>query len=340
MNVMSLITPFLTLLKEGKLITAIRANALYKPFYTLSYLTTLKNCGVLDQLSSGPTSFKELKLSYAGNAKTTEALESWLQMGCRLKVLASTSEGYVLTGLARKLSLPENDATLALLQEVASLHYRLISETPEKIRNGELWPLDNQDGALTARASRALEPFVLEAIKRYIPTSKPCELLEIGCGSGVYIRHAAERNPRLVALGLELQENVAQIARDNLKQWGLSNHIEISVGDIRTIPIESKFDAVTLHNNIYYFTVEERVRVLDRIRGFLKEGGELIITTCCQGGNLGIEALNLWAASNLHGGRLPETAEMIHQLRQAGYEEVESSQLIPGDSFYAFRARK
>ncbi|MXN79017.1 methyltransferase domain-containing protein [Burkholderia sp. 4701] len=330
----------MTLLKEGKLISAILANSLHKPFYTLSYLAALKNCGMLDQLSSGPTPFEELKLSYAGDAKTREALEGWLQMGCRLKVLASTRKGYVLAGLARKLALPENDATLALLQEVASLHYRLISETPERIGNGELWLLDNQDGALTARASRALEPFVLEAIKKYIPASKPCNLLEIGCGSGVYIRHAAERNPRLTALGLELQENVAQIARDNVKQWGLNNTVEISAGDIRTIPVESKFDAATLHNNIYYFSVDERTQVLDRIRGLLKEGGELLITTCCQGGNLGIEALNLWAASNLHGGRLPEVEEMIHQLKQAGYEEVESSQLIPGDSFYAFRARK
>ncbi len=337
---MSLITPFLTLLKEGKLRTAIQANALYKPFYTLSYLAALKNSGVMDQLASGPTPFRELTLFRTGNAKMTEALEGWLQMGCRLKVLTLTSKGYALTGLARKLALPENDATLALLQEVGSLHYRLIFETPEKIRNGELWALDNQDGALTARSSRALEPFVLEAIKRYVPTSQPCKLLEIGCGSGVYIRHAAARNPGLVALGLELQEDVAQIARENLKTWGINNPIDICTGDIRTFPIRPDFDVATLHNNIYYFSVEERISVLGRIRGFLKEGGELLITTCCQGGNLGIEALNLWAASNLHGGKLPEKAELIQQLRHAGYADVESFRLIPGDSFYAFRAKK
>ncbi|MGM3273362.1 SAM-dependent methyltransferase [Ralstonia sp. 24A2] len=334
------ITPFLTLLKEGKLRTAIRANALYRPFYTLTYLAALKHCGAMDQLSSGPAPFKKLALVYAGNAKTAEALESWLQMGCRLKVLALTDEGYVLTGLARKLSLPENDATLALLQEVGSLHYRLITETPEKLRKGELWPLDNQNGSLTARSSRALEPFVLEAIKRYLPSSRPCKLLEIGCGSGVYIRHAAARNPLLTAVGLELQEGVAQVARENLKDWGIHNHVDIDVGDIRTTPVTPDFDVATLHNNIYYFAVDERIRVLERIRNFLKPDGSLLLTTCCQGGNLGIDALNLWGASNLHGGRLPEKAEMIDQLKQAGYKEIDSIRLIPGDSFYAFSARK
>ncbi len=334
------ITPFLTLLKEGKLRTAIRANALYRPFYKLSYLAALKNCGVMDRLSSGPAPFNELAFAYAGNTKKTEALEGWLQMGCRLKVLASTDKGYVLTGLAKKLSLPENDATLALLQEVGSLHHRLITETPEKIREGRLWQLDNQNGSLTARSSRALEPFVLEAIKRYLPSSRPCKLLEIGCGSGVYMRHAAARNPLLSAVGLELQEDVAQVARENLKDWEIHNRIDIEVGDIRTIPVTPDFDVATLHNNIYYFAVEERVQVLERIRHFLKPEGALLLTTCCQGGNLGIEALNLWGASNLHGGRLPEKREMIDQLKQAGYKAIDSLRLIPGDSFYAFSARK
>jgi SAM-dependent methyltransferase len=334
------ITPFLTLLKEGKLGTAIKANALYKPFYTLSYLAALKNCGVMDRLSSGPAPFNELASAYAGNAKTTEALEGWLQMGCRLKVLALTDKGYVLTGLAKKLSLPANDATLALLQEVGTLHHRLITETPEKIRKGQLWELDNQNGSLTARSSRALEPFVLEAIKRYVPSSRPCKLLEIGCGSGIYMRHAAARNPLLSAVGLELQEDVAQVARENLKDWDIRNHIDIKVGDIRTIPVAPDFDVATLHNNIYYFAVEERIQVLERIRNFLKPEGALLLTTCCQGGNLGIEALNLWGASNLHGGRLPEKSEMMDQLKQAGYKEIDSLRLIPGDSFYAFNARK
>jgi SAM-dependent methyltransferase len=333
------ITPFLTLLKEGKLQTAIRANALYKPFYTLSYLAALKHCGVMDQLASGPTPFRDLASIYAGNAKTREALESWLHMGCSLKLLALTEQGYALTGLAKKLSQPENDATLALLQEVSSLHHRLIMDTPEKIRKGDLWQLDDQDGALTARSSRALEPFVLEAIKRTLPRSQPCKLLEIGCGSGIYIRHAAAHNPRLTAVGLELQEDVAQVARENLKAWNLSDHVHIETGDIRTVPVVPDFDVVTLHNNIYYFAVEERVRILSRIRTFLKPEGTLLLTTCCQGGNLGIEALNLWGASNAHGGRLPEKAEMIDHLRQAGYHDVDSMRLIPGDRFYAFSAR-
>lgn len=46
--------------------------------------------------------------------------------------------------------------------------------------------------------------------------------------------------------------------------------------------------------------------------------------------------VHLWGASNLHGGRLPEKAEMIGQLKQSGYKGMVFSRLIPGDSFHAF----
>jgi hypothetical protein len=71
----------------------------------------------------------------------------------------------------------------------------------------------------------------------------------------------------------------------------------------------------------------------------LKPGGSLLLTTCCQGGNLGMEALNLWGASNTQGGRLPSVDEMVDQMKQAGYAAVETLKLIPGGGFHAFHAR-
>jgi SAM-dependent methyltransferase len=334
------IKPFLRLLKRNQLVPALAANALYKPFYKLSYLAALKNSGLMDRLSGGPVSLDTVAAVYAPSAKAVEALKAWLQMGCRLGLITLKDRGYELAGLARTMALPENDPTLALTQEVVTLHHRLITETPARLRAGELWGLDNQDGELTARSSRALEGFQLEALDRFIPKSGPCRLLEVGCGSAIYIRHAAVQNPRLTAVGLELQDNVARVASENVQAWGLEDRVRIEVGDIRAMPAEPSFDLVTLYNNIYYFAVEERVALLARARRLLRPGGSLLLTTCCQGGSLGIEALNLWGASNAHGGRLPSVAEMVQQLDQAGYAGVDTMRLIPGDRFYAFRARQ
>ena len=206
------------------------------------------------------------------------------------------------------------------------------------MRAGELWNLDDQNGELIARSSRVLEAFQAEIIQNTFPARGSLRLLEIGCVSGVYLRYAAERNPSLTALGLELQSAVADMARTNLRSWGIENHVKVETGDIRKMVRDKPFDIATLYNNIYYFPVEERVTLLTHIGSFLKLGGFLLVTTCCQGGSLGAEALNVWGASTNGTGRLPSEEELVHQLRQAGYSSVKTKNLLPGDRFMSFQA--
>lgn len=332
--------PFLRLLREKKLGAAIQCNALYRPFYQLSYLAALEDSGLLDRLRGQRAALETLASEFSPGTKAMEALVAWLQLGCRLGLLDSNGQGYALKGLATKLARRENDMTLALVQEVSSLHHELITKTLRRLRTGELWSLDNQDAELTTRSSRVLEPFQVEVLERFIPTSGACRLLEVGCGSGIYIRHAAARNPNLTALGLELQEDAARVARRNIEEWELQDRVTVEVGDIRAKPPAADFDMATLFNNIYYFEVAERVDLLARIREQLRPDGALLLTTCCQGGNVGMEVLNLWGASNTHGGRLPAVEEMAEQLVQAGFKSVEKRRLIPGDGFHAFHARR
>src|SRR6202043_2373160 len=123
--------------------------------------------------------------------------------------------------------------------------------------SGELFSLADQDGELIARSSRVLEAFQAEVIQREVPDRGALRLLEIGCGSGVYLRYAANRNPSLTALGLELQPAVAEMARKNLRNWGLEARVSVEDGDFRERTPGELFDVATLYNNIYYFPVEE-----------------------------------------------------------------------------------
>lgn len=259
-------------------------------------------------------------------------------MGVRLRLLRLEPRGYELRGMAEALARPENDPALAMVEEIAGLHHKLLFATLPRIRDDELWSLADQDGELIARSSRIFEAFQAELIRRTFPARGALRLLEIGCGSGIYLRYAAERNPSLKALGLELQPAVANVARENLRAWGLEESVEVQDGDVRAkLPCEP-FDIATLYNNIYYFPVEERVALLQQIGSFLKPGGFLLLTTCCQGGSLGVEALNLWGAATRGAGRLPSEKELVGQLRQAGYGTVRTRNLLPGDRFLAFQA--
>jgi SAM-dependent methyltransferase len=332
------IKPVLKLMMNQQLLALTGSNALLKPFYQLNYLVAAKECGLFELLLDAPKGFEQLAQVFCKDDKAREALEAWLGLGVRLGFLRSDARGYALKGLAKKLALPQNDAALAWLQEVAGLHSKLISQTVGKLRNGELWNLDDQNGEIIARSSRVMEAFQIEAIDRFFPSSGVASLLEIGCGSGIYIKHAVERNSSLSALGLELQPNVADVARRNISEWGLEGRVRIEAGDIRLKPPDERFSIVTLYNNIYYFPVESRVSLLQHIRQFIKSGGFLLLITCCQGGSLGVEVLNLWGAATLTGGRLPSKHELISQLRQSGFQDVQTIRLIPGEEFFAFKA--
>ena len=330
--------PILRLLRDGRLTALLGVGAELKSFYKLTYLAAAGEAGLLNRLATGPATFDSLADFFEADGQGKEALEAWLQMGVRLRLLSLGSSGYALRGLAKKLARPENDPALAMVEEVAGLHHKLILGTLPRLRSGDLFSLADQDGELIARSSRVLEAFQADVIQRTIPERGALRLLEIGCGSGVYLRYAASKNPSLTALGLELQPAVAEVARTNLRSWNLDSRIKVEDNDFRAKALGELFDIVTLYNNIYYFPVEERIALFERIRSFLKPGGFLLLTTCCQGGSLGVEALNLWGAATRGAGRLPAEDELVDQLRRAGYTNVKAKNLMPGDRLMAFQA--
>lgn len=330
--------PLVRMLRDGRLTALMGVGSQLKPFYKLTFLAAAGESGLLNRLAAGPATLDALAEFFAASGQGKDALEAWLQMGLRLQLLSLGPRGYALRGLAKKLARPENDAALALVQEASGLHHPFIAATLPRLRTGQLWSLADQDGELIARSSRVLEAFQEEAIQRTFPTRGTLRLLEIGCGSGIYLRCAANRNPSLTALGVELQPAVAEMARKNLRNWGMEGRVTVECGDIRAKAPGELFDIATLYNNIYYFPVEERAALLAHIATFLRPGGFLLLTTCCQGGDLGAEILNLWGAATTGTGRLPSDEELVSQLRQAGFGTVKTMNMYPRERFLAFQA--
>lgn len=126
------------------------------------------------------------------------------------------------------------------------------------------------------------------------------------------------------------------MAGENIARWGLGNRMNVEVGDIRRRAPVAAFDLATLHQNIYYFPVVERPALLRHVRGFLKPGGRVLLTTECQGQSAAAAVLDLWGSLTAGCGRLPEPGELIAQIEAAGFVGVTARSLIPGESFYAF----
>lgn len=331
----------LALVRQGQLGSLFSALRLVDPFLRLVWLVSAARAGVLRRLAREPAALETLAAEHVRDRADRDWLEKWLELGVRTGALRFDGFRYALRSrLARALARPENDAIAAILEEIATLHHRLVLETPERLAAGRRFTLADQDGVLIARSSPLVRPFVHEAIDEVVPRRGALRLLEVGAGSGTYIRYALERNRELTALGLELQPEVADLANANLREWGCSARASVDKGDVRDRTPEAIYDLITFHNNIYYFPVDERVALLRHALRFLVPGGHVLLTTACSGGSSTAVGLDIWSAGTEHCGRLPAPPELVAQLQEAGFEHARSRSLVPGDSFHAFYGRK
>ncbi len=332
---------WLAALRSGNVGALVAAQRLLGSFQRCVFVGSASSAGLLRRLARGPAEFSSLAQSMCADGSLHDALRDWLEVGVGLGVLARDGELYSLrSALARRLAQPEADAIAAFLEEAASLHHRLLWEGPRRMKDGRRFSLADQDGAVVARSSRMLEPFVGDEVDAFVPRQGALELLEVGCGSGVYVRRALQRNPALRVTALELQPEVAELARRNLAEWGVGERARVEAGDVRARAAEPAYDLATLHNNVYYSPVAERVALLRHVLGFLKPGGRLLLTTGCQGGGPAMSVLSLWGALTEGAGRLPGVEELERQLREAGFARATSRRLLPGEAFFAFVAER
>ena len=331
------LSTFINLLNSGQASLLSQLLKTSNEFYRASFISAALSRGVYDNFMDGKASFEHLcqKMTVSNR----EGLSAWLELGVSLGELKRIGKEYQIKGRMSKALLdPKNDAYRALLQEIVEYHYVYVVDAPTMLRKHEWFPFDTMPGELVARSSRVSEPFIFEAVDAAVPLQGDFQLLEVGCGSGIYIQRACTRNPELHAVGLEFQEKVAAMARNNIEAWGLENRATIEHADVRNYSSSQKFDLVTLHQNIYYFPVQERENLFRHLKEYLKPGGQILLTSVCQGGGPGIAALNIQVSTTEGLSPLPDPDQVCQQLEAAGFVEVKAGRLVPFESIWAFHA--
>ena len=99
-------------------------------------------------------------------------------------------------------------------------------------------------------------------------------LLDVGCGWGGMVRHAAE-NYGVRALGVTLSREQALWAQERIKKDGLDHLAEVRHLDYRDVP-ESDFDAVSAIGLIEHIGVKNYPAYFAFLRDKLRPGGRLL----------------------------------------------------------------
>jgi len=269
-------------------------------------------------------------------------LEPLLQLAVAVGHLRKRSGRYSpKSALARAVVSESGKPIAAFLSEFTSYHADVFRNLGEQF-DGEP-PRDYlaDYAGDVATASRIIEPFIQSFIEPIVAGIEAPRVLEVGCGSGVFLRHYVACNPHVSGVAIDVDANVVELARENLTRWEVGRAFEIRHENILAPgeSINGPFDVITAFQNLYYFTSDERVSWFSRVNKLLAEGGVFAIASAfaTEGGLGPYMAMVLGSTKGCHA--LPERELVLDELAHAGFESVVCSPLAPGPGGWGIEAR-
>ncbi|GJL70271.1 MAG: hypothetical protein NPIRA06_29060 [Nitrospirales bacterium] len=119
-------------------------------------------------------------------------------------------------------------------------------------------------------------PFA-ESLLTHLDLYEGATILDVGCGDGIpafYLAHRIGPTGRVVGI----DANHAQLIRARAVQGPYFPWLEFRLGDVRTLPTDlGQFDRITGNLSFMFFR-PHRLEALRQLAGFLKPGGQLVLT--------------------------------------------------------------
>jgi cyclopropane-fatty-acyl-phospholipid synthase len=163
----------------------------------------------------------------------------------------------------------------------------------------------------------------LELICRKLELKPGQRMLDIGCGWGSLVIHAAREHGASV-WGITLSEPQAQLARERAREAGVEDRVEIRVMDYRDLR-EERFDAVASIGMVEHVgegQIDEYARQIARVLepgGRVLNHGIVVVAPQERGVHIGGEFSNRYVFPD---GELLNLSRMLLAFERAGFEAL------------------
>jgi ubiquinone/menaquinone biosynthesis C-methylase UbiE len=104
---------------------------------------------------------------------------------------------------------------------------------------------------------------------------KPCKVLDIAAGHGMYGITVATKNPNAEIVALDWP-NVLSVAQENAQKFGVADRFSVRPGSAFEVEMGSGYDCVLLTNIFHHFDMPTCEKLMRRVHAALKPGGEAI----------------------------------------------------------------
>jgi cyclopropane-fatty-acyl-phospholipid synthase len=222
-----------------------------------------------------------------GGLHVEGALEDVLALRARVATIALTARDRIwLMWLALRLAGPAALISPPVPATEARPSGRLHSFGRDRRAIGHHYDISNRfyelllgptlvySAALFARDDEPLESAQerkLESICTRLRIQPGERVLDIGCGWGSLLLHAARRHGAR-GVGITLSEAQAAVARRRVRESGLSDQIEIRIADYRTIA-DGPFDKIASIGMYEHVGLANYLSYARKIRSLLRDGG-------------------------------------------------------------------
>jgi ubiquinone/menaquinone biosynthesis C-methylase UbiE len=145
------------------------------------------------------------------------------------------------------------------------MNHRLLVTMSDSARQwGALWGHDPQAWARTEELQRP----TYEAALRHVPVKAGDSVLDVGCGTGVFLRMCADRGA--AACGIDASEGLLAVAQERVPE------AELRLGDLQALPYpDDSFDVVTGFTS--FFFAEDIVAALREAGRVARPGAPVVI---------------------------------------------------------------
>jgi ubiquinone/menaquinone biosynthesis C-methylase UbiE len=138
-------------------------------------------------------------------------------------------------------------------------------------------------GGAAAMRRQALVP-LRAALLGHKGGANAARLLDLGCGTGEFLREAKRNYPRLAVTGLDLSAPYLKVAERRLANW---SRVDLVEAPAEAIPApDASFDIVTALYLLHELPGRVRRAVAAEIRRVLRPGGTLILVDSLQTGDM------------------------------------------------------
>ncbi len=142
---------------------------------------------------------------------------------------------------------------------------------------------DHQVEVLFGGAAAVMRRQALVPLRAALTRRGAERLLDVGCGTGCFLREVKANHPRLQVIGLDLSPYYLGVARQKLQPWSRARFVQ---GLAEAIPFgDQQFDAVTCIYLFHELPPEVRRAVVDEVRRVLRPDGVLIFVDSLQTGD-------------------------------------------------------